>query len=108
MKSFNTYLQVKAERVRSGDFNLEKHLSGKSPITSESFNPSIFNLRPAFTTAGDYEHVVRLPEPLTQFHKTVPGTVDEYKGKLREIFPELSKITREDLDNLSRKRDISE
>lgn len=98
------YIPIKGE-----DSNRSPYPQGDKPMKTESLMPStfnsIFNLRPAFTTAGNYELVIKLSKPIYSYHKARPGTVGKFQGKLREIFPELSKISEEELEKISRKRE---
>lgn len=110
MVSINAVLREHEVKLAQ-DTNLLPYTLRKSSMIAEKDIPSLLtrvNLRPAFTTAGDYELVIKLPDPIYSFHKAIPGTVDEFRGRLKDIFPEISTISKEDMERISRKRDISD
>ena len=107
----NTIMQEHEAILRDRDTTIDNYIEVGDTRIAEKYFPSLLakiNLRPAFTTAGNYELVIHLPEPVYPLHRAIPGTVEEFKNKIREIFPDLPKMTDEDLKDLSRKRDVTD
>jgi len=100
----NSVARIHKEQIRYGDTNLESHASS-GKMRTKSYTPLMFNVRCAFTTAGNYEQTIRLPNPILNYHKALPKTLDRYQGKLLELFPELSSISEEELKRIGRKRE---
>lgn len=106
MGILTSYIESRKEKVRLGDDSISPTTSGEESHTL-SYNPSTFHAHPSFTEAGDYDLVIKLPDPKFPYHQARKGTVETFKGKLYEIFPEL-KVSERDIDTLNRKRDIAE
>ena len=92
------------------DLTSSKYTQVESSFVSEKREASLItqiNRRLGFTLSGDYREIIDLPDPIYQYHRAVPGTVDAFQGKLRELFPELAKLSDRELDEITRKRDLS-
>jgi hypothetical protein len=75
--------------------------------SAKSFKPATFNIIKAFTSQGDFQEIIRLPKPIFSYHAALPRTLEKFDAQLSELFPELSNLTDEELEKISRKRDDS-
>lgn len=77
----------------------------RKPPLANDFLRRIEYLNPlTVAQTGLYDRIVKLPKPISPWHRASRGAAERFSGCLSDVFPELKDLSEDDLKQLQKKR----